>query len=109
MISEKDLIEAIAECQGERNPNANTCIKLASYLTIKKFLYPSEDEEPTQSYSYAMPAVIEEDYYTNSEFSQKVKEIGMDKAYPVIDDLMSTLAYINPKLYDSVMRKLNSL
>lgn len=75
----------------------------------KKFLYPSEDEEPIQSYSYAMPAVIEEDYYTNSDFSQKVKEIGMDKAYPVIDDLMSTLAYINPKLYDSVMRKLNSL
>lgn len=109
MISEKDLIEAIAECQGERNPNANTCIKLASYLTIKRFLYPSEEDAKDQSYSYAVPMVMEEDYYTNSDFSQKVKEIGMDRAYPVIDELMSTLMYINPKLYDSVMRKLNTL
>ncbi len=108
MISEKDLIEAIAECQGERKPDANTCIKLASYLTIKHFLYPSDVEEPIPSYSYA-PAIIDEDYYSNTDFSQKVKEIGMDKAYPVIDDLISTLAYINPKLYESVMRKLNSL
>ena len=52
--------------------------------------------------------VMEEDYYTNSDFSQRVKEIGMDRAYPVIDELMSTLMYINPKLYDSVMRKLNT-
>ena len=108
MISENDLIEAIAECQGERNPTANTCIKLASYLTIKRYLYPSENE-PEQSYSYAMPMVVDENYYTDSEFSQKVKDIGMDKAYPVIDELMSTLIYINPKLYESVMRKLNTV
>lgn len=73
------------------------------------FLYPSEEDAKDQSYSYAVPMVMEEDYYTNSDFSQKVKEIGMDRAYPVIDELMSTLMYINPKLYDSVMRKLNTL
>ena len=109
MIAEKDLIEAIAECQGERNPNANTCIKLASYLTIKKFLYPSDEDEPVQAYSYAMPAIEEEDYLTDSELSQKIKAIGIERAYPVIDELMATLAYINPKLYDSVIRKLNSV
>lgn len=109
MISEKDLIEAIAECQGERNPNANTCIKLAAYLTIKESLYPPEKPQMEQSYSYSLPAVVEEDYYTNSEFSQKVKEIGMDRAFSVIDDLVSTIMYIDPKLYASVMRKLNNL
>lgn len=108
MITEKDLIEAIAECQGERKPDANTCIKLASYLTIKHFLYPTDEQEPQQAYSYA-PAIIEEDYLTESELSSKIRAVGMDKAYPVIDELMATLAYINPKLYDSVIRKLNSV
>ena len=111
MISEKDLIEAIAECQGERNPNANTCIKLAAYLTIKDSLYPKEENVPasTASYSYAVPAMIDESYFSNSDFSQTVKDIGIEKAFPVIDELMSTLLYINPKLYDSVMRKLNDV
>ena len=34
MIREEDLLEAIAECQGERNPNAQTCRNLAAYYTI---------------------------------------------------------------------------
>lgn len=107
MISEKDLIEAIAECQGERNPNANTCIKLAAYLTIKDSLYPKENAEiPNQSYSYAAPSVVDESYFSNSEFSQAVKEIGIEKAFPIIDELMNTLQVIDPRLYKSVMRKL---
>ena len=35
MITEMDLQEAIAECQGKRNPNADTCIKLAAFYIIK--------------------------------------------------------------------------
>ena len=50
MITEKDLQEAIAECQGERSPNASTCIKLAAFYTIKEHLYPDQvkntDPEP---------------------------------------------------------------
>ena len=46
MFYEKDLNEAIAECQGKRNPDANTCIKLAAYLTIKNALYPEEKTGP---------------------------------------------------------------
>ena len=42
MITEKDLQDAIAECQGERKPNANTCIKLAAYFTIYDHLFPKE-------------------------------------------------------------------
>ena len=43
MIKEEDLQEAIAECQGVRNPNANTCLKLASYYTILD--HTKEEEE----------------------------------------------------------------
>ena len=31
VIREDDVREAIAEMQGQKNPNANTCIKLAAY------------------------------------------------------------------------------
>lgn len=105
MITEQDLIEAIAECQGERNPNANTCIKLAAYLTIKENLFPKEVVE-VPTYSYAMEPVVNESYFSKSDFSQTVKEKGIERSFPVIDELMDTLIYINPKLYDSVMRKI---
>ena len=57
MITEQDLREAIAECQGQRNPNANTCIKLAAFLTIQRELYGKEQEDepnvmPARAYSY---------------------------------------------------------
>ena len=45
MITEKDLQEAIAEGQGQRNPNANTCIKLAAFLTIRKEMFGEVQDE----------------------------------------------------------------
>ena len=54
MITEKDLQEAIAECQGQRNPNANTCIKLAAFYTIRRELFGEEkDAGMLPGYSYA--------------------------------------------------------
>ena len=54
MITEKDLLEAIAECQGERNPNANTCIKLAAYYTILDHLSDKNktDQIPIEPINY---------------------------------------------------------
>lgn len=104
MITEYELQEAIAECQGQRNPNASTCIKLASYLTIQKELY-GKDETPAPSYSYsAGEAVIQ--YDSGSEFAERIK--GMEQRYVlgVIDELMDLLRVLYPKIYDSVMRKL---
>ena len=46
LIREQDLREAIAECQGKRNPDANTCIKLAAYFTILQNMYPEQKTEP---------------------------------------------------------------
>ena len=48
MITLDDLEAAIAECEGERNPNANTCIKLAAYYTI---LNEKQGKPPVYSYS----------------------------------------------------------
>lgn len=110
MITEKDLQEAIAECQGVRNPNASTCIKLAAFYIIQEHLYgkPSEDE-PALAYSYAEPPETVEttiDYYSDTEFSQAIDGRRADEIWPIMDELMSVLQATNPRLYAGVMRKI---
>lgn len=104
MITEKDLQEAIAECEGERNPNSNTCIKLAAFYTIRDHLFPNEEagSEPTM-YSYAEPPI---GYNSDSEFGKLVYGMEWETVLPVIDELMDTLHVMMPRLYDGVMRKL---
>lgn len=104
MITEHDLQEAIAECEGQRNPSSSTCIKLAAFYTIRDKMFPAEQEEvnvnvPRYSRSPS-PST------SDTEFMQKVKEVDQEKLLSVMDELMTTLQAIMPKLYDGVMRKL---
>ena len=108
MITEKDLAEAIAECQGQRNPTANTCIKLAAFYTIRNELFGSaQGAETPPAYSYAAPPDSGKvNFDGDSEFAQTVSGRNQSEIWPVIDELMDTLKMIQPRLYDGVMRKL---
>ena len=103
MITEKDLKEAIAECQGERNPNANTCIKLAAYYTILNQISPQVELMEPPSYSFSGPEVT---YYSDTEFGQLLLTTDINDVLSTIDELMSTLQVLYPKLYNGVMRRL---
>lgn len=115
MITEKDLQEAIAECQGQRNPNANTAIKLAAFLTIQKELFGAS------TYSYAPPPKTqletsgepqEREFvgdYGDSEFLQAVSGRESSETWHIMDELMETLKIVMPKLYDGVMRQIDFL
>ncbi len=108
MITEKDLQEAIAECQGERNPNANTCIKLAAYYTILDHVKEQQEQPPGERYSFAAEPTQYQDIVTydgESEFAQAIYERNSYDMWAVMDELMSTLSVLNPKLYNAVMRK----
>ena len=63
MIREEDVREAIAEMQGQKNPNANTCIKLAAYYIIQDHISEKPAPAPIGNepimYSGADPDVIE--------------------------------------------------
>lgn len=99
MISERDLQEAIAECEGIRNPTSGTCVKLAAYYTLL-------DRKKSQidiGYSGASQASIP---FSNSYFSQIVERVGIENAFPVIDELMETLYVVNRPLYESVLSKI---
>lgn len=105
MITEKDLQEAIAECQGQRNPNANTCIKLAAFLTIQREMF-GERQEIVPTYSYA-PAPIS--YQSDSEFSELIDGHSLDDVMPLLDELLDAIKVINPRLYDGFLRKLREV
>lgn len=104
MITEKDLQEAIAECQGERNPNSQTCIKLAAFYTIKDHLYP-QSPEPEPAYSFASGADTTITYEGDSEFFQQAYGRPQDEICAIVDELMVTLQITNPALYAAVMRR----
>lgn len=106
MITEQDLQAAIAECQGQRNPTANTCIKLAAFYTIKNELFGKptvESHEPTYSYSSGSTKI---DYDGTSEFAELVNGMEQYDVMKVVDELMETIHALNPRLYASVLRKL---
>lgn len=132
MITLQDLNSAIAECQGERHPNANTCIKLAAFLTIRKEMF-GEEEKSTASpvmpgYStQAAPQIVfpsvpaqtappaqEQaetiiDFDSGSEFSRAIDGMDANAVWSVMDELMEVLNATNPRLFDGVMRKIHEI
>lgn len=103
MITEHDLMAAIAECEGTRNPNASTCIKLAAYYTILDHLYGEREPIPA---NYSFESRQEEIPYSDSEFSQLTERKGIAKVFPIMDEVMEMLYVTNKPLYDSIMRKI---
>lgn len=106
MITEQDLLEAIAECQGQRNPNANTCIKLAAYYTILNNLQQSDIPVSHSGYSYSPPHTENTvEYTSNTDFAKIINGKSASTMWAIVDELMSTLMYLNPKLYNDAMIK----
>ena len=111
MITEKDLQEAIAECQGERDPDSKTCIKLAAFYIIKDHLYPEEApiRGDVPSYSYApSPEDIEThiDYFSDTDFGNAVEGRRASDVWPLVDELVTSIQLVMPRMYESFMRKL---
>ena len=111
MITEKDLQEAIAECQGQRTPNASTCIKLAAFYTIKRELFGEGkyvEQLPASGYSYAMqtesePMIMND---SDSEFARAIDGRPQAEIWPLMDEMMDTIHAIHPRLYSAVMDRL---
>lgn len=108
MITEKDLRQAIAECEGIRHPTASTCLKLAAYYTILNQITGEvvEGTETRRDYSFETRPTVK---YTNTDFSKVVEKKGLENCFPVLDEIMGALCVCNPKLYNSAMRQLEDV
>lgn len=114
MITEHDLREAIAECEGQRSPTASTCMKLAAFYTILDKMYPAERERKPFSSSYsAAPAPPVPDgkigAIGGTAFMRAISGMDMKDLIPVIDELMTTLETVSPRIYAGVMRRLSEM
>lgn len=113
MITERDLQEAIAECEGVRNPKADTCIKLAAFYTIRREMFGHDPQAPISAQSFASPSdalsVQTVSYDSGSDFTAALQGMDERKAWAIMDELMDTLKAINPRLYAGVMRELKEI
>jgi len=111
LITKHDLDEAIKECEGKRNPDANTCLKLAAFYTIRKEMFGEGKEVEQPMYSYAPPPESVETIqrYGDSEFLEVVEGKPIDGVMLIMDELMDSMRVLQPRIYDSVMRKVLNL
>lgn len=106
MITLGDLDEAIKECEGQRNPNANTAIKLAAFYTIRNELYPRA--EPSQpGYSFSAPPQAE--YTSETEFGTTIRGKETFQVMEIFDDLMSVLRTTQPRLHRRIINQIEDL
>lgn len=104
MIAEKELLEAIKECESEPI-TASKAGKLADFYIIYDRLFG----DPVNSAKYSHNAGIPEkiiDVDGGSEFLMAINGMNAEKVWLIIDELMTTIKIINPRLYDGVFRRL---
>ena len=109
MITEQDLKEAIAECQGQRNPDSSTCIKLAAFYTIKNELFGKSEKFTAPSYSYAPPpsdSIVS--YDSGSEFSGVIQGRRVNDVFTSIDRMMRELKALQPKMYYDILDEIET-
>lgn len=121
MITEKDVQEAIAYCEGKLDPKRDDALLLAACYTIRREMFgsgePVEKIDKLPAYSYAAPPETTETLprysgadtvgdYGDSDFLRAVQ--GKDPAamWAVMDEMMETLKMVNPRVYEGVMRKI---
>lgn len=107
MITQQDLQAAIAECQGNKNPNRDTCMMLAAFYTIQDHLYPkAEEQPPAVQYSYAAEQTDQVSYDSGTAFSDAIQGKDMNQVLAVMDEAMTTIQALLPRLYNGIMQEL---
>jgi hypothetical protein len=103
-ITESELTDAINVLSNAKHTIQN-CEKLAAVYTVRDHMYPTKPIER----GYSANSNIADDVvglYGRSDFLVAISEKKPSEAWLLMDDLMNTLYAINPRLYDSVMRRI---
>lgn len=99
MISKREIEGAIRECENAPVSYQN-CEKLATFYTLMDHMY----EEPIIEHSYDSVQMV--DSYGDSDFMKSIEGRDPAEMWAVMDELMDAVYVTNPRLYESVMRKI---
>ena len=100
MIRQDDLIQAIEECE-QGACSFQNCDRLASLYIVYDHLFPTA--EPRRK-TFAETIIQKEG---DTDFLRAIKGKSADQVWSLMDELMTTLQTLQPRLYEGVMRKLN--
>lgn len=99
MFSKRELEQAIAQCE-QGYESFQNCQKLATLYQIYDHLYA--DNKPQVN----TVREVTIDKYGDSEFMRAVEGKDAERVWALIDELMLTVKAIQPRLYASVIRRL---
>ena len=114
MLDEAEIRKEIARLEYEESSYPNYA-KLANLYVIRDKMQGAENaRDKFVGYYSGAPAPVTAEQatvgeYGDSEFLLAVAGKDPEKAWTVIDELMDTLALVNRKVYDSVMRKVKGI
>ena len=110
-FSQEELIDGINQLTNGKHSVQN-CEKLAAIYTVLDHLYPQGSQSSTQPPDVAGYSgdseVSEIGYYGDSDFLRIIADKKPEKVWMLVDELMSTVKVLYPKLYDNVIERLVS-
>lgn len=105
MITEKELTDAIRECETEPI-TPNKVSKLADFYTIYDHLFGMPYEA---DYSYASQIEKTISVTGDSDFIKAVNGKDAEKVMAVVDELLEAVKVLQPRMYDGVLRRLSEI
>lgn len=109
MFSEKDLLDAIDECQNSLPKTFTTAEKLAVFYTVLDHL---QADKRFQRSADPAPVKKEEQVigdYGTTEFYLAAKGKEAKKIWSIFGELMDALRVLNPKLYARTIERLTEI
>ena len=102
MITERELLQAIDECQQEPITSSKRGTLADLYI-----IYDHLFGEPINA-SYSYDNKIEKQIYTNgdTEFLEAVNGKDTEKVMAVLDELMEATKTLHPRMYDGVLQRI---
>lgn len=101
MFSKKELLEAIDELEASPATYQNA-EKLATFYSLYDHLYI--EKEPMNRIESVREVTI--DRYGDSEFLEAITDKKPEDVWKVIDELLSILKTLNPRLYEATIDRI---
>lgn len=113
MITEKELRQAIAECQQDPITGTKRSV-LADLIIIQDYLFgaPRSDQAPTPQASYSAEPLGYGDVIETqggSEFLDAVNGRKAERLWKLMDEMMEAIRILHPRMYASFIDKIYDL
>lgn len=105
MITERELLQAIRECEAEPITQ-NKIGKLADFYIIHDHLF-GEPYEISNSGTKKIETIVS--VVGDSEFIKAVNGRKSQKTWEIMDELMQATKALHPRMYDSVISKISDM